>query len=423
MKIFRVFILLFILLGISSCSSKDDYYEVSNDYFNYESYRIVELSSSSDDMYLIIFATCECSIYEAEINVDVYNDNNKIIYSDSCIVSGSTYEQGSSISFYCDITKEQKAQMSYLVPQFKGKSKENPNLIITYYTVTFVNNNGTQNDSIQVKRGNTVSKPTNPKKTNYMFDNWYTDINLTNEYDFSKSVKSDITLYAGYTVDYASLTNLITTTKMKCNVTVYRKNYNTFLGVTTSSSSGQGSGIIFYESSNYYYVLTNNHVTVKESGYDKVSYTVEDYSGNSYEATLKYEDASYDLAVVYFKKRTTKLNVIDLAKGNPNTGDEIVAIGQPEGQNNAITYGKILSYVDGPKLSCEDYESNVTFKVICHNAETNHGSSGGALLNVNLELIGLVYAGRTNSSGEFVKGYAIPIEKIHEFLNKYIWSK
>ena len=66
---------------------------------------------------------------------------------------------------------------------------------------------------------------------------------------------------------------------------------------------------------------------------------------------------------------------------------------------------------------------NVTFTVLEHNAETNGGSSGGAILNIDLELIGIHYAGSRDSSGNFVRGYAIPIDKIHEFLNKYIWGK
>ena len=210
---------------------------------------------------------------------------------------------------------------------------------------------------------------------------------------------------------------------MKCNVTVYAKSYNTFLGITTSSSTSSGSGIIFYESTNYYYLLTNNHVTVKTSGYDKVSYTVEDYLGNTYTGTLKYQSASYDLAVVYFKKGSTKLNTIELADENSNVGDEIVAIGQPKGQSNSITYGKISRYLDGPKLQCDSYESNVTFKVLKHDAEIHGGSSGGALLNIDLKLIGINYAGSYDKNGNFIAAYSVPIDKVHEFLNKYIWSK
>ena len=145
--------------------------------------------------------------------------------------------------------------------------------------MTFVSNNGSNNQKQTVKKGATISKPSNPTKTNYIFSAWYIDKELTVEYDFSKPVTENLTLYAGYIVDYAKLTNLITTKMMKCNVTVYTKSYNTFLGITTSNSTSSGSGIIFYESSSYYYFITNNHVSVKKSGYDKVSYTVEDYLG------------------------------------------------------------------------------------------------------------------------------------------------
>ena len=60
-------------------------------------------------------------------------------------------------------------------------------------TITFVNNNGSSNFSVSVLEGNTVSKPNNPIKENYLFDCWCTDSSLTNEYDFSKYPYNDNT--------------------------------------------------------------------------------------------------------------------------------------------------------------------------------------------------------------------------------------
>ena len=438
MKIKRILILILIILVLASCNSPvethDNHqervcYDISNDYFNYKGHEIISLyhadlvnNTTTVTPAIKVVATCNYSLVEVSVSVRVYTDSNTLLLSfeDSKMV---LLDKGEEFDFHHEITHEQYLKISYLVVEYNGTSEEKPDPKNISYTVTFVSNNGSNNQKQTVKKGATISKPSNPTKTNYIFSAWYIDKELTVEYDFSKPVTENLTLYAGYIVDYAKLTNLITTKMMKCNVTVYTKSYNTFLGITTSNSTSSGSGIIFYESSSYYYFITNNHVSVKKSGYDKVSYTVEDYLGNTYTGTLKYQSATYDLAVIYFKKGSTKLGTIDLAAKNSNAGDEIVAIGQPKGQSNSITYGKIERYLSGPKLDCETYRSNVTFTVLRHNAETNGGSSGGALLNMDLKLIGIHYAGSRDSSGNFICGYAIPIDKIHDFLNKYIWGK
>ena len=61
--------------------------------------------------------------------------------------------------------------------------------------------------------------------------------------------------------------------------------------------------------------------------------------------------------------------------------------------------------------------SNVTFEVVYHNAFINNGSSGGPLLDANLRVVGVNYAG--NSSGI---GYAIPAVKVNEFLRNYVYN-
>ena len=55
-----------------------------------------------------------------------------------------------------------------------------------------------------------------------------------------------------------------------------------------------------------------------------------------------------------------------------------------------------------------------------HSAYIKGGSSGGALLNNNDEVIGVTFAGVFDNKGEFVRGYAIPVSKVNEFLSKYI---
>lgn len=284
--------------------------------------------------------------------------------------------------------------------------------------VTFVYNNGSPDKVVTVKQGNTVNEPISPSKTNCTFAGWYTDDTLVFQYDFSRPINDNLTLYAKYNVNYAALTNQITATTMKANVTVITKSYDTFLGITTSYSTKSGSGIIYSLKNGNYYLLTNNHVTIKDSSYDKVEYTIEDYKSNSYKATLVYQSPNYDLAVLYFKKNET-LQIVELANTNPLRGTELAALGQPKSQSNALTYGTLSMYTTVTLTNTTAASSNVKFQVIVHTCPINNGSSGGALLDTDLKLVGINYASGTSSSGEFIQGYAIPIEKVREFLRLY----
>ena len=404
-------------------------YVVDNRYFtlvNDElvSFRVLDVQNGTSSVKpaIKIYGKCSISLCEVSAKVRVYDSKDKFLFSfeDEQITTLDTNEE---FSFTGEIENDSHIFYSHVEVEFSGKSYDKPNEKNIFYTITFVYNNGSTNKTTYVRNNNTISKPTNPQLTNHIFTGWYIDESLKTEYDFSKPVTKNITLYAKYIVDYAKLTNIITTQIMKCNVVVYTKSYNKFLGITTSSTSGSGSGIIFYESNDYYYLITNNHVSVKTSGYDKVSHTIEDYLGNTYTGYLLHESATYDLAVLYFVKGKTKLDKIDLADSNPEVGEEIVALGQPKGQSNSITYGKVTSYLSGPKLDCSTYESNVKFTVLSFDAVINQGSSGGALLNMDLELVGINYAGQFDKDGNFVKGYSIPIDKVHEYLDKYIYKK
>ena len=66
------------------------------------------------------------------------------------------------------------------------------------YTITFVTNGGTTIDDQHVDHGSYVTRPADPTKEGHTFSKWYTDADLTTEYDFTASVSDNMTLYAGY---------------------------------------------------------------------------------------------------------------------------------------------------------------------------------------------------------------------------------
>lgn len=69
---------------------------------------------------------------------------------------------------------------------------------IAEYTVTFDTNGGSEVESQPVAKGSKVQRPLPPTKDGFVFDNWYTDIALTQVYDFDTQVTGNLTLYANW---------------------------------------------------------------------------------------------------------------------------------------------------------------------------------------------------------------------------------
>ncbi len=227
-------------------------------------------------------------------------------------------------------------------------------------------------------------------------------------------------------IDAAALTNQISTDTIKGVVKVYNKNYNTFLGKETDSSTAQGSGFCFHIQDGRYYILTNCHVATKDASFGKQAFTIEDYQGNTYKGYLyKNPDtgisalaAEYDLACLYFEADSSNVKKLDILSENPAVGADVISLGAPEGQANTITFGRIDGYGKVTLSETSPSNSNVTFDVLRHSAYANTGSSGGPLLNADLNVVGVNFAGSV--SAEFTA--AIPAEKIQEFLYQYVYN-
>ena len=95
----------------------------------------------------------------------------------------------------------------------------------------------------------------------------------------------------------------------------------------------------------------------------------------------------------------------------------MIALGAPDGMDNSVTFGRVTR-VDTVSGQGATEQTAVAFPVIWHDAPMAHGSSGGALLNDNMELVGVNFAIATNGqSGEYLYGFCIPISYVREFLN------
>lgn len=175
-----------------------------------------------------------------------------------------------------------------------------------------------------------------------------------------------------------------------------------------------GSGIIVGETDTELLIATNNHVV---EGTDRLEITFID--DTTAEGVIKGVDTDMDIAVVAVpvsELSPETLNAITVAKlGDSDSlkmGMPVVAIGNALGYGQSVTNG-IISALDREMTS----EDGSTGRYIQTNAAINHGNSGGALLNIAGEVIGINVAriddqyGYDSQSSYSVEamGYAIPI--------------
>ena len=286
-------------------------------------------------------------------------------------------------------------------------------------SITYIYRNG-QDMHTEVCLKETFARPSDPKRENYVFLGWSTDPEGLNFFDFSEIPNESIALYAVWLPDYEKLSERVNTEAMKYNVKITSEHYTSPI---SAASTNQGSGAIFYETETHYYILTNHHVAAKEGAYIYSEYLVWDCYGNKYSAELLASDITYDLAVMRIKKHSSAaLSSVKLELGIPDRYETVVSLGSPKGQLNSVTIGEVSNYKAMEKSG--DDVSEVEFELIWHTAYANHGSSGGALINMSLDLVGINFAVATNEKGEYLYCVSVPSAKISEFLtaNGYSYS-
>ncbi|WP_431637655.1 serine endoprotease DegP [Enterobacter hormaechei] len=156
-----------------------------------------------------------------------------------------------------------------------------------------------------------------------------------------------------------------------------------------------GSGVIIDAAKGY--VVTNNHV-VDNANTIKVQMS----DGRKFDAKVVGKDPRSDLALIQIQD-PKNLTAIKLADSDAlRVGDYTVAIGNPFGLGETVTSG-IVSALGRSGLNAENYEN-----FIQTDAAINRGNSGGALVNLNGELIGINTAILAPDGGNIGIGFAIP---------------
>lgn len=175
---------------------------------------------------IIISISCELFTNETSVFNIYYNENTST--SGIVPIDDNEYEKGESIkvegnsgeltktdySFEGWNTAADGAGTSYLEDSDIKISDSDITLyaewtVIPTYTVEFDSNSGSDIDSLTIMKGYTITKPTDPTRTDFTFTNWYLDSDFAALWDFDNDVvTSDITLYAEwaggptYTITY-----------------------------------------------------------------------------------------------------------------------------------------------------------------------------------------------------------------------------
>lgn len=165
---------------------------------------------------------------------------------------------------------------------------------------------------------------------------------------------------------------------------------------TPRNFKGLGSGAIINAEKGY--VLTNNHV-IKDA--DKI--TVQLHDGREFKAKVIGADEMSDVALIQVEK-PKNLTALKLADSDKlRVGDFTVAIGNPFGLGQTVTSGIVSALGRSMGSDSGTYENYIQT-----DAAVNRGNSGGPLINLNGELIGINTAILSPSGGNAGIAFAIP---------------
>ena len=175
---------------------------------------------------------------------------------------------------------------------------------------------------------------------------------------------------------------------------------------------GLGSGVIVGQERNRAYVLTNNHVV---GSADEIGVSL--FDGRDFEAKIVGNDARLDLALLEF---TTREDVPIAALGDSDSlyvGDWVIAIGNPYGFESTVTAGIVSALGRRPDPNAQ-FSSFTDY--IQTDAAINSGNSGGALVNLNGEIIGINTWIASQSGGSIGLGFAIPVNTAKRAIDDFL---
>src|SRR5580704_7270823 len=198
------------------------------------------------------------------------------------------------------------------------------------------------------------------------------------------------------------------------NITVYHKNIGSLVNITSKAvtfdffyglvpEEGQGSGFIIDKEG---HILTNYHVIA-----DARQIEVTLHNRKKYRATIVGTDRSHDLAVIQIKAPDLAPMVLG-DSGNLQVGQMVYAIGNPFGLAGPLTRGIVSSI-----RQVQEPDGMTIDEAIQTDASIKLGNSGGPLLNMHGEVIGINTMIASNVGQSAGIGFAIPINTAKAVIN------
>jgi serine protease Do len=178
---------------------------------------------------------------------------------------------------------------------------------------------------------------------------------------------------------------------------------------------GAGSGFIIDKAG---YILTNNHVVEDATKIEVQLATMKD-GEDLLPAKVVGHDALTDTALLQLTELpSTPLTEIKFGDSSQIApGDWVMAIGNPFTLQNTVTVG-VVSAVGRQQIASRSAQGGTRVEeMIQTDAAINQGNSGGPLINIRGEVVGINSAIASNGSGSFLGvGFAIPINKVRDLL-------
>ncbi len=182
-------------------------------------------------------------------------------------------------------------------------------------------------------------------------------------------------------------------------------------GGSSQTQQAQGSGFVYDLDG---HIVTSEHVI---DGATSIS--IRFPNGSRYKATLVGADTSTDLAVLRVDAPSSVLAPIPLGDSTVlQVGDEVVAIGSPFGLEETVTSGIVSALhreITAPN------QATIT-DAIQTDAPINSGNSGGPLLNMAAEVVGVNAQIESSSGGNNGVGFAVPSETIRQVVPQLLAS-
>ena len=178
----------------------------------------------------------------------------------------------------------------------------------------------------------------------------------------------------------------------------------------SDEEGSQGSGVVVDGRG---YIVTNNHVISEAAAIPgKFKMTVVFNDGKEVPANLVGRDPKTDLAVL----KVDNVDNLTVARFGDSSklkvGEEVIAAGAPLGLRSTVTHG-IISALNRPvPLSGEGSDTDTVIDGVQTDASINHGNSGGPLINMESEVIGINTAGKSLSDSASGLGFAIPVNEV-----------